>query len=134
MILHRLVQIHNLQHRRVKAGQKLTGHDHDLQRVIGIAEIVQNLGFLIAAAAPLLVLIRLIVIGIHDNRGDRLTQQPVQFFFIQNTAFAVIANHLRLEAVGVHLGHEMLCNVLTDGTNSLRILHDCRHADFASDF
>ena len=134
MILHRLVQIHDLQHWCVKTCQKFAGHDHDLQRVVRIAEIVQDLGFLIAAAAPLLVLVRFVVIGVHDDRGDRLTQQPIKFLFIQDTAFTVIADDLCLEAVGIHLGHEVLRNVLADSMDALRILHDRGHADFASDF
>ena len=43
VVLHRLVEVHRLQDRRVEAGQQLGGDDQELQRVVGVAEAVEQL-------------------------------------------------------------------------------------------
>jgi hypothetical protein len=43
VVAHGLVEIHGLQDGRVEAGQQLGGDDEDLQRVVGVAEAVEQL-------------------------------------------------------------------------------------------
>ena len=42
MVAQRLVEVHRLQDRRVEAGQQLRGDDEDLERIVGVAEAVEQ--------------------------------------------------------------------------------------------
>ena len=45
VVAHRFVEVHGLQDGRVEAGQQLGGDDQDLQRVVRVAEAVEQLFF-----------------------------------------------------------------------------------------
>jgi hypothetical protein len=59
----------------------------------------------------------------HHDRAGLGAGNLVHHRFVEHTAFAVEAHHLRLEAVRLHLGLVMLHDVLNYGTNTLGVLH-----------
>ena len=109
VVLHRLVEVHHLQDRRVEAGEQLAGDDDELQRVGRVAEAVEQLflGVLVARRAA-------------STRAGRpgavvmtmaLASGPISSSItclVEHAALAVEDHHLRLEAVRLHLGLEVL--------------------------
>ncbi|MBZ0215834.1 MAG: hypothetical protein K8F25_04715, partial [Fimbriimonadaceae bacterium] len=68
MFLHRLIKIHRLQNGGIETCQQFGGDDQEFERVVGIAEVIENGFFLIFA--PVIGAI----IGFHAavNRHDNL--------------------------------------------------------------
>ncbi len=50
VVAQRLVQVHDLEDRRVEAREQLRGDDEQLQRIVGIAEAIKELLFLVPRA------------------------------------------------------------------------------------
>ena len=131
MITQRLVEIHGLQDRRIKAGEQLGGDNQDLQRVVGVAKAVEQLFFTVPI--PFIGCIALVVAFLagdrdHDVGDDFGRQVFIQFGFVAQTAFLVIGDDHGLETVGAHLFLKVAGNVSADGRHPFRHLHQHSHA------
>ena len=112
VILHRLVEIHHLQNRRIETGQQFAGDDDELQRVGRIAEAVEQL-FLGILVADVLLPFRRIALGCgHDDGAGFGADQFIHYGLVEHAAFAVEDHHLGLEAVRLHLGLEVIDDVI----------------------
>jgi hypothetical protein len=126
MVAQRLVQIHGLQNRRVEACQQFRRYDDDLQRVLRIAEPVEQLFLGIAVALVGGILGFAAVNRHHDIRHFR-GQVSVEFLLIEQAALAVEGHYLRAEAVRGDLLLEVFGDVTTYGTDSLGRFYQDRH-------
>ena len=127
VILHRLVEVHHLQNRRIETGQQLGSDDQELKRVVRIAEAVEELFLLVLGQFPFRVLVGLTALGVHDDGAGLRADQLVHGLLVEYAAFTVEGHHLGLEAVRLHLLLEVLDDVLADGVHPCRGLDQHRH-------
>ena len=132
MILHRLVQIHCLQNRRIESSKQLGSNDDQLQGVLRVSEAIQNLRFLICGTTIFLVTIFLIVICIHNDLGALCrSEKAIQSFLIQDAALAIIADNLSLKPIRLNLGHVVIIDMLANLLNSGGCFDNGGHLDTA---
>ena len=127
VVLHRLVQVHDLQDRRIKAGQELGGHDDELQRVRRIPKAVQELLFGVLVPRVLLPLGRVAGGGGHHDGAGLGIEDLVHGLLVEHAALPVKDHHLRLEAVRLHLLPVVVHHVPHHGSDALRVLDQHRH-------
>ena len=110
VVAQRLVEVHRLQDRRVEAGQQLGGDDEDLQRVVGVAEAVEQRLLLVLGRAR----------SASATRADRSARRVittalassgrmlVERLLVEDARLAVVDDDLRLEAVRLDVLLEVL--------------------------
>ena len=103
VILHRLVEVHHLQNRRIETGQELGGDDQELERVVRIAESVEELFLFIARHLPLRILIAFATCRMHHNSACLRSDKLIQSLLIKNAAFSVEGDDLGFEPVWLYL-------------------------------
>ena len=127
VILHGLVQIHNLEDRSIETSQQFSCNNYDFQRIVRISESIQNLSFFLLGAAICFVLVCLIIIGVHDNGRAFLAKQLIKLSLILDTARSVIYNNLSLISIRSDLFSEVLCNVCAHLMDTGIVIHDRLH-------
>ena len=128
VVLHRLVEIHHLQDRRVEAGEQLA--DVTMTNFSGSAGSRKRSSSFSSASlsrtccfhsggspAPTVMTMAL------ASGADQLVHHRL----VEHAAFAVEDHHLRLEAVRLHLRLEVRDDVLHHGADALRVLHQHGH-------
>ena len=124
MVAQGLVKILSLQDGRIEPREQLCSDDENLERIVRVAETVKELFFGIAISPVCLVAVFLVVVRVHDDCDRISAQELVELLFIQQAALSVVADYLRLEAVGLNLRFEVFGNVFTHLVNAVGSLHD----------
>ena len=135
MILHRLVQVHTLKNRSVKASEQFTGHNDKLQWRQRIPELVEEFLLLVACTTICLVIVCLVSAGVHHNSCLVIcAKQSIYGLLILDTAGSVINNHLSLHPGRLDILTEMVDNVFTDLIDAVLCRKECFHAGPANQF
>ena len=134
MILHGLVKIHNLKNRCIKTSQQLSSDNNQLKGAVWITKVIQHFCFLITVTTIFLIPIFLIVVRVHDDGSCFLTKQFIKDFLVFQAALAIIDYNLSLISVWLDLLFVMLCNMLTDFSDTRGVVHNGLHIDTARKF
>src|SRR5262249_40871059 len=126
MVSQRLIEIHHLKDRCVKASEQLRGDNEDLQRIGRIAKPIEELllSFTVAAVGPGDVLPA--VDGHYDVRHLR-RQVFVERLLVQHATLAVEGHNLATEAVRRNFLLIVRSNIRTYPLYPFRGLHEDRH-------
>ena len=121
MVLHRLVEIHALQDRRVEPRQKLGRDNHELERIEAVAETVQQLVLRRSVKPVVGVLAFLVVVAVHhDRRRVGRPQEHVQLLLVRNAVLTVEHDDLAFHAGRLDLAAVVFNDVRADLAYALR--------------
>ena len=120
MILHRLVEIHALQNRRVEPRQKFRCNNDEFEGVQSIPKTIQQLVLLVTRQLILCIFAFLVIVAIHDDRRSiRRPKERIKFLLVGYTVRAIEYNDLTLHMRRFNLFAIMLYYMLAHLTNAV---------------
>ena len=120
----RRVEVHDLLHRRIEAGEQHVADHQDGQRIVAVPEASDEPVLLLPAQAPARQAFLVVVARRHDH-GRLGSVQPVQRLLAGGRVVAARGDHLGLEAVGGDEPGEVVDEVQADRLDAARGAGDC---------